>query len=311
MGCWGTRRPSSVAGFVARSFGALRRPQDDSVWSLSVGVCAVSFAAIVRRRVMSRLDEILQVKRGEIAKLRPRREALRKAALLRNDFRGFAAALRRSDAGHMALIAEVKKASPSAGVIVESFDPVAIAQNYARAGAEAISVLTDEQFFQGHLDYLGAIRPAVPAPLLRKDFILDEVQIAQSGAAGADAILLIVAALEQGELIDLLAAAATYQLDVLVEVHTLAELERALEADAQIIGINNRNLATFQVDLGVTEMLSEEVPAEVILVSESGIRSAEDLARVRGCGVDAVLIGEALMRAQSGSLAALPPRNGQ
>ena len=260
---------------------------------------------------MSRLDEILRVKRREIEELRPQRDELRKAALLRNDFRPFGLALKRDDAGEVALIAEVKKASPSAGVIVESFHPVEIAKNYERAGAEAISVLTDEQFFQGHLDYLRQIREAVATPLLRKDFILDEVQIAQAGAAGADAILLIVAALEQPALVELLAAAATYQLDVLVEVHTLAELDRALDADAQIIGINNRNLATFEVDLRVTEELSEEVPAGVILVSESGIKSAEDLARVKAAGVDAVLIGEALMRAQSGSLDALLPRNGK
>lgn len=260
---------------------------------------------------MSRLDEILKVKRREIEQLRPRREELRKTALLRNDFRGFAAAVKRSETGKVALIAEVKKASPSAGVIVESFDPVEIAKNYAQAGAEAISVLTDEHFFQGHLDYLQAIREAVPTPLLRKDFILDEVQIAQSSAVGADAILLIAAALKQPELDHLLATAVTYQLDVLVEVHTLEELDRALEADAQIIGINNRNLATFEVDLSVTEKLSEEVPAGVILVSESGIKSAEDLARVKACGVDAVLIGEALMRAQGGSLDALLPRNGK
>ncbi len=260
---------------------------------------------------MSRLDEILKVKRREIEALRPRREELRKAALLRNDFRGFAAALQRSEAGKLALIAEIKKASPSAGVIVESFHPVEIAKNYAQAGAEATSVLTDEHFFQGHLGYLQIIREAVPTPLLRKDFILDEVQIAQSCAAGADAILLIVAALEQAELDRLLAAAAIYQLEVLVEVHTLEELDRALEADAQIIGINNRDLTTFEVDLSVTEKLSEEVPADVILVSESGIKSAEDLARVKACGVDAVLIGEALMRAQGGSLDALLPRNGQ
>ncbi len=260
---------------------------------------------------MSRLDEILTVKREEIARLRPHRDELRKTALLRNEYRGFAAALKRNDSGEMALIAEVKKASPSAGVIVESFDPVAIAKNYARAGAEAVSVLTDERFFQGHLNHLQVIREAVSTPLLRKDFVLDEVQIAQASAAGADAILLIVAALERDQLEELLAAAAVYHLDVLVEVHTLRELDRALEADAQVIGINNRNLATFEVDLAVTEELSEEVPAGVILVSESGIKTAEDLARVKACGVDAVLIGEALMRAQSGSLDALLPRDGK
>ncbi len=248
---------------------------------------------------MDRLEEILGVKRDEIEALRPRRDELHRAALLRNDFRGFGSALQAGE-GKLALIAEVKKASPSAGVIVESFDPVAIAKNYALAGVEAISVLTDERFFQGHLSYLAATRTAVPQPLLRKDFILDPLQIMEAAVAGADAILLIVAALKQDELISLLETAALYQLDVLVEVHTLAELERALETPAQIIGINNRNLATFQVDLSVTENLSEEVPPGIVLVSESGIRTAEDLARIKACGVDAVLIGEALMRGAAG-----------
>ncbi|HEX8077007.1 MAG TPA: indole-3-glycerol phosphate synthase TrpC [Chthoniobacterales bacterium] len=247
---------------------------------------------------MSRLDEILDVKREEIAKLRPGRGELHAAALLRNDFRGFAAALRQEE-GKLALIAEIKKASPSAGVIVESFDPVAIARNYSRAGVEAISVLTDERFFQGHIDYLAQIRKAVAQPLLRKDFILDALQIMEAAAAGADAILLIVAALEQEELVALLETASLYQLDALVEVHTFAELDRALETEARIIGINNRNLATFEVDLAVTETLSEEVPDDIVLVSESGIKTSEDLARIKACGVDAVLIGEALMRGQN------------
>jgi len=250
---------------------------------------------------MNRLQEILRAKLDEIDALRPRRDELHRAALLRNDFRGFAAALQRGP-GKLALIAEIKKASPSAGVIVESFDPLLVARNYAAAGADAISVLTDEQFFQGHLDYLELIRDSVPQPLLRKDFILDELQIMEAAAAGADAILLIVAALEQEQLVALLEAAALYQLDALVEVHTLAELDRALETDARIIGINNRNLATFEVDLAVTATLSEEVPQEIVLVSESGIRTAADLARIKACGVDAVLIGEALMRGQSGLL---------
>ena len=258
---------------------------------------------------MNRLEQILQTKRSEIEALRPRREELRRAALLRNDFRSFEAALQKPD--DLALIAEVKKASPSAGVIAESFDPVAIAQNYARAGAEAISVLTDEQYFQGRLEYLQQIRDAVHVPLLRKDFILDEVQIAESAAAGADAILLIVAALAGDELERLLEAAASYQLDVLVEVHTLPELDRALETDARIIGINNRNLGTFEVDLGVTETLSEQVPSGIVLVSESGIKSAQDVARVKACGVNAVLIGEALMRAQTTGIGTLMPRNGK
>ena len=255
---------------------------------------------------MNRLEEILGAKREEIERLRPRRDELHRTALLRNDIRGFASALDRGE-GKLALIAEVKKASPSAGVIVESFDPVAIAKNYARAGVEAISVLTDEQFFQGHLDYLQLIRETVPQPLLRKDFVLDPVQIMEAAVAGADAILLIVAALRQEQLVALLETASLYQLDALVEVHTLAELDRALETDARLIGINNRNLATFEVDLGVTERLSEQVPQEILLVSESGIRTAEDLARIKACGVDAVLIGEALMRGQG---AFLEKRNG-
>jgi indole-3-glycerol phosphate synthase len=251
------------------------------------------------RETMDRLQEILRAKREEIEALRPRRDELHRAALLRNDFRGFASALQPGE-GKLALIAEVKKASPSAGVIVESFDPVAIAKNYARAAVEAISVLTDEKFFQGHLSYLGAIRSAVPQPLLRKDFILDPLQIREAAAAGADAILLIVAALTDAQLNSLLETAAAYQLETLVEVHTLAELDRALETPAQIIGINNRNLATFEIDLSVTEKLSEQVPEEIVLVSESGIRTAEDLARIKACGVDAVLIGEALMRGAAG-----------
>ncbi len=250
---------------------------------------------------MNRLAEILDAKREEIERLRPRRDELHRAALLRNDIRGFGSALKQGQ-GKVSLIAEVKKASPSAGVIVESFDPLAIAENYARAGVEAISVLTDEKFFQGDLRYLDLIRQAVPQPLLRKDFILDPLQIMEAAAAGADAILLIVAALDQEQIAALLETAATYQLDALVEVHTLAELDRALETPAQIIGINNRNLATFEVELSVTEKLSEQVPEEIVLVSESGIRTAQDLARIKACGVDAVLIGEALMRGQSGLL---------
>lgn len=258
---------------------------------------------------MSRLDQILRVKREEIAHLRPRANELRIAALARNDFRSLQAALDRGP-DKLALIAEVKKASPSAGVIAEAFDPVEIARNYARAGCEAISVLTDEQFFQGKLEYLRQIRSAVSVPILRKDFILDELQIAEAAAAGADAILLIVAALEQEQLVALLEAAALYQLDALVEVHSYDELDRALETEAKIIGINNRNLATFEVDLAVTERLSEQVPNDVLLVSESGIKTAEDVARVKACGVNAVLIGEALMRGQAGAISTIMPRNG-
>jgi indole-3-glycerol phosphate synthase len=246
---------------------------------------------------MSRLDAILRNKRAEIEKLRPREGELQREALQRNEFRSFRSALKRDD-GTIAVIAEIKKASPSAGTIAESFDPVLVAKNYERAGAAAVSVLTDAQFFQGSLQDLVGVRQAISLPVLRKDFILDEIQIAEACAAGADAVLLIVAALDQKRLVELAGAAIKYQLDALVEVHAREELERALDAGAEIIGINNRNLATFDVDLGVTEKLSEEVPEDLVLVSESGIKSAEDVDRVKACGVDAVLVGEALMRGQ-------------
>lgn len=251
---------------------------------------------------MNWLSNILAVKEREIDRLRPQREELRRRALMRNDVRSFRSAIHRHEDQRVAIIAEVKKASPSAGVIAQSFDPVAIARNYERAGANGISVLTDEQFFQGKLAHLTAVRDAVALPVLRKDFLIDELQVMETVAAGADAILLIVAALAHEQLAALLDVAATYQLDALVEVHTAAELDTALNADAEIIGINNRDLTTFQIDLGTTERLSEQVPDDVWLVSESGIRSADDLARITASGVDAVLIGEALMRAQNGSV---------
>lgn len=244
---------------------------------------------------MNRLEQILAAKRIEIEKLRPRAETLHRTALRRNDFRGFGAAL-KDETGRLSVIAEIKKASPSAGVIAERFEPVEIAQSYEQSGANAISVLTDKQFFQGSLDHLVEVRGFVSLPLLRKDFVLDEIQIIEAAAAGADAILLIVAALGQKQLVDLAASAAKYQLDALVEVHSLEEMERAVDAGAEIIGINNRDLTTFQVDLSVTEKLSEEVPNDVVLVSESGIKTPADIARVKACGVNAVLVGEALMR---------------
>src|SRR5882724_1163990 len=244
---------------------------------------------------MNRLEEILEVKRQEIEQLRPRAAELDREARARTDFRDLRSALHRDDEV-FAVIAEIKKASPSAGVIAKSFDPIEIAKDYERGGANAISVLTDAQFFQGKLQDLADVRRVVSVPLLRKDFIRDEIQIAESAANGADAILLIVAALEQKELLDLLDAAATYRLDALVEVHTREELNRALGARAKIIGINNRNLATFDVDLAVTEELCREVPDEIVLVCESGIKTLQDVARVKACGADAILVGEALMR---------------
>jgi indole-3-glycerol phosphate synthase len=246
---------------------------------------------------MNRLEEILRAKRDEVARLRPQRAELERQALARTDFRSFQSALQR-DKEKIAVIAEIKKASPSAGVIAKSFEPVEIAEDYELNGANAISVLTDAKFFQGKLEDLVNVRGNVSLPVLRKDFILDEIQIAESVANGADAILLIVAALEQSQFVDLLKSAAEYKVEALVEVHTPEELHRALEAGAKIIGINNRNLATFEVDLGVTESLCREVPDEVTLVSESGIKTSQDVARLKACGIDAILVGEALMRGE-------------
>ena len=255
----------------------------------------------------NKLDEILAEKEREVEALLPRTEKFQCAARARDDFRSFFTALgggirhQETDQGFgsvdLAVIAEVKKASPSAGTISHDFDPVVIAREYAAAGAKAISVLTDEKYFQGNLSFLSKIRREVDVPLLRKDFIIHEVQIYQTVVAGADAILLIVAALEQDQLIHLLDTAHASQLDVLVEVHDREEMERALETEAKIIGVNNRNLRTFDVDLRTTEQLSEEVGGDYILVSESGILSGDDAAKIRSWGIDAVLVGEALMRA--------------
>ena len=246
--------------------------------------------------IPTRLQKILEVKRAEVAKLLPRLEHLRKAALLRDDFRGFAAALDRGPST-LGVVAEVKKASPSAGVIAKDFDPVAIAKAYEAAGADCISVLTDEQFFQGSLAFLPRIREAVALPCLRKDFMIHEAQIFEASVAGADCILLIVAALEQEELEKLFRTASDFQMDVLVEVHTREELDRALDLGAKLIGVNNRNLHTFEVDVAATEDISEDVPDDVLLVSESGLKTRADTQRVLDCGANAILVGESLMRA--------------
>jgi indole-3-glycerol phosphate synthase len=244
---------------------------------------------------MNKLDEIMAYKRTEVAKILPLAEKLKHAAMDRNDFRSFYDALAQGP-DTLGVIAEVKKASPSVGVITADFDPVAVATAYDRAGAAAISVLTDEKYFQGHLSFLPRIREQTRVPLLRKDFMMHEVQIYEAVVAGADAILLIVAALPQDELIHLFEIATQCQLDVLMEVHNRAEMDRALETDARIIGINNRNLQTFQVDLKATEDLSEDVPEDIVLVSESGIKTPGDAQQVFAWGANAILVGESLMR---------------
>jgi indole-3-glycerol phosphate synthase len=251
---------------------------------------------------MNKLQEIIEHKKTEVAKIKHLEEKLKHAALQRNDFRSLARALSLPDE-RLALIAEVKKASPSVGVITESFDPINQGRLYAQAGASAISVLTDEKYFQGRLEYLTHIRQSVDIPCLRKDFIIDEVQIYEAVVAGADAILLIVAALEQKRLVQLMNCAHDLQLDVLVEVHEREELERALDTDVRILGINNRNLKTFVVDLHTTEDLSQDVPDDVILVSESGLKTYQDAQDVYEWGANAILVGETLMRAENIDLA--------
>ncbi len=244
---------------------------------------------------MNKLDEIIAQKNLEVQRLLPRADKLRAAAALRDDVRSFYDAL-RADPTRLSMIAEVKRASPSAGTIATDFDPLMIARGYEKAGANALSVLTDEKYFQGRLEYLSLIREQVDIPCLRKDFIIHEAQIFEAVVAGADAILLIVAALDQPTLEHLLEVAHTFQLDALVEVHDLPELERALATDARIIGVNNRNLKHFTVDLGTTEKLAEEVPDDVVLVAESGIKTVADAQRLAEAGADALLVGETLMR---------------
>ena len=193
------------------------------------------------------------------------------------------------------LIAEVKRASPSKGVLCPDFNPVELARNYARGGAAAISVLTEVNHFQGNLEYLDLVKKEVSIPILRKDFIFDEYQIYESAAYGADALLLITAILSQEQLVELQALSHSLGLDCLVEVHNEKELERTLSCDAEIIGINNRDLNTFKVNIDITRRLCALVPKEKIVVSESGIKTKHDIAKLKKWGVNAVLIGEALV----------------
>lgn len=204
----------------------------------------------------------------------------------------FAQALRRET---VALIAEVKKASPSKGVLIADFDPLALATTYANNGASAISVLTDEKFFQGHLDYLRLISAEVSIPTLRKDFVIDPYQVYEARAVGASAVLLIVAALEDAQMRDLLQLIQSLNMTALVEVHDEAELDRALAIGASVIGVNNRDLKSFHVDLGITERIAKQVPESVTLVAESGLKTADDVAHMGAIGAHAVLIGEGLV----------------
>jgi indole-3-glycerol phosphate synthase len=199
----------------------------------------------------------------------------------------------------VALIAEVKKASPSKGVLIEDFDPVAIARTYAENGAAAISVLTDEQFFQGSIGYLRLVRAAVDVPLLCKEFVIDPYQVYEARAFGADAVLLIVAALEDGQMRELHELIIELGMSALVEVHNEAEMERALKLGASLVGINNRDLRTFHVDMATTEQLAKLVPEEVTLVAESGISSAADVRRMGQLGAHAALVGESLVKADN------------
>lgn len=197
------------------------------------------------------------------------------------------------------LIAEVKKKSPSKGIIREDFDPIDIAEIYSENGAAAISVLTDVQFFDGRLDYLSSIQKVVDIPLLRKDFTIDEYHIFQARVAGADAILLIVAALTPSQLHEFMKIAASLSLASLVEVHTKAELEIALDVGAEMIGINNRDLKTFNTDIATTFQLLDSIPSDKVVVSESGIYTRADVAALEDAGINAILVGESLMRSKN------------
>jgi len=246
------------------------------------------------------LQRIVEVKREEIAAARPRRSLgdLQELARGQDATRGFATAMRAKVArGDAAVIAEIKKASPSKGVLRVQFDPAAIAVSYAAHGAACLSVLTDVQFFQGHADYLQAARAACALPVIRKDFLIDPYQVAEARAMGADCVLLIAACLGDGQMGELEAAALELGMDVLVEVHDGAELTRALRLRTPLLGINNRNLRTFEVTLDTTLGMLADVPSDRLLVTESGILAQPDVARMRAAGVHAFLVGEAFMRA--------------
>ena len=252
-------------------------------------------------RIPDILERILDRKREEITA----RVARASLAELRTrcdnaaNPRGFANALQtRVAAGGAGVIAEIKRASPSKGLLRDPFDPAAIAASYAANGASCLSVLTDHDFFQGHDEHLGSARAAGGIPVLRKDFIIDPYQVYESRAIGADCILLIVAALEDGQMAELAACAGELGLDVLVEIHDAAELERALVLDLPLLGVNNRNLRTFDVSLDTTLGLLSSIPDDRLVITESGIHGGEDVSLMRTHGVHCFLVGEAFMRAE-------------
>ena len=246
------------------------------------------------------LERIVAVKREEVAAAKARRglASLLDEARSRADLRDFEAALRsRVACGQAAVIAEVKKASPSKGLLREPFEPAAIAASYERHGAACLSVLTDRQFFQGSADFLREARAACALPVLRKDFVVDEYQVAEARAMGADGVLLIAACLDDARLAALAECARDLGLAVLVEVHDAGELDRALRLSTPLVGINNRDLRSFEVRLETTLDLLPRIPADRLPVTESGIGSRADVARLRVAGAGAFLVGEAFMRA--------------
>lgn len=247
---------------------------------------------ILKKIVAHKCEEVAAAKRKF-----PLERLLARLELVEDRPRGFAWALRAmAESGGTAVIAEVKKGSPSKGIIRADFDPLSIAETYQENGATCLSVLTDETFFFGHLNYLGLIREAVSLPLLRKDFILDPYQLVEARAFGADAVLLIAAMLDDAQLRDLAAQASELGLDVLLEVHDERELARALDTDCPLIGINNRDLRTFVTDLATTERLAAQVPPDRLIVAESGIDGRADVERLQRAGAAAFLVGESLVR---------------
>ena len=242
---------------------------------------------------MNKLDEICAAKRSEVAQRKAEGLARWSAP---TPVRGFEQTLRTAAQSRFALIAEIKRASPSKGLIRKDFDPPAHARAYQAGGAACLSVLTDAHFFQGHEDYLVAARAACDLPILRKDFMVDPWQVTEARAMGADAILIIVAALDNGTMAEIEAAANELMMDVLVEVHDEAELDRALMLKSKLIGVNNRDLKTFDVDLATTSRLATRVPDDVLLVCESGISVHADCIKMAEHGVRSFLVGEGLMR---------------